>query len=94
MENQQQYKINLFVPESLGSGTMCFLEVHMNQWIIHESAVNEEILRNSGHILLYIAPLYFHREQIYIYKTIQFYISIRVFFVVKWMLPSLWLIKM
>ena len=30
MEDQQQYQINFSVPESFGSKTMCFLEVHTN----------------------------------------------------------------
>ena len=97
MEDQQQYRMDFSVPESLGSKTMCFLKFTQN-----EAIVNEEILTNSRisanvnkhsttHTSLYITLLldhlatidhfstYFHREQTYIYKTIQFYISTRIF---------------
>ena len=68
MEDQQQYQTNFSVPESLEFKTM-----------LQRISINILI-----HILLYITPLldylvtihhfstYFHREQIYIYKTIQF----------------------
>ena len=81
MDDQQKYQMNFSVPVSLRSKTMPFSKFAQNK-----AGHNERILINSGTSSLgphsnslSLFDIFPQGTYIYIYKTIQFYISKSIF---------------